>query len=203
MRRLFLRIVALMSAFGLGVGLNQVISGGEGPQTPRSQPVMVVITETHEDATTTTEADAELETIVTASPQVIFDFNSENFLPENAYFILEPKPKNFLEFDHIDLALVEVADGRRSGYVSVQTMTNDKYDHQTALFGLVTERRVFFVIPDSEGGFEYRFDGEFLVRNLKAARKNKAVLRGTLTKTEKGRKVAVRVVSFRLEYHRC
>lgn len=81
----------------------------------------------------------------------------------------------------------------------------DQFDSAPARFGLVTERQLFFASDRlRETDFEYRFDGEFLRTDFDAvAGKNKAVLRGTLTKMKNGRTVAQHVFTFRMEYLGC
>jgi hypothetical protein len=101
------------------------------------------------------------------------------------------------------MGLDSIVDGQLLGSVAVGTMDNGEYDYQNAIFALVSERRVFLVTPAFEEGFEYRFDGEFLRPDLWSVNQNIAVLRGTLTKTRKGRKVAERVVSLRFEEDQC
>jgi hypothetical protein len=62
------------------------------------------------------------------------------------------------------------------------------------------------VTRQSADGIEYRFDGEFLHRDLSAVanKENTPVLRGTLTKIKNGQKVAEAKVSFWLEQsHGC
>ena len=81
----------------------------------------------------------------------------------------------------------------------------ENYDEAPATFAFVTERRVFFVTsPLATKHFEYRFDGEFVRKDFdNVAGTNKAVLRGTLTKTRNGRTVAQHEFTFRMEFEGC
>jgi hypothetical protein len=65
-----------------------------------------------------------------------------------------------------------------------------------------TERLLYFTTkPSEEHGFEYRFEGEFLVKDFDTvAGKNKAAVRGKLTKFRNGRKLAEQTLTFRVEY---
>lgn len=201
MKRLVLHFAALLSAFTLGVGLDRVMSTPLRP-APVPKPVSVPVSVAIAEPLQTIIAPAiESKPSSTLSGQMIFDYDPEKFVPDGNYMIKGQSPKGFVEFRSISLWLNDIVDGQLSGSVAVHTVTtNDKQDYQTVWFGLVTERRLFFVTPTFEGGYEYRFDGEFLRRNMSSAvNTNKAVLRGTLTKTKKGRRVAEAVVSFRLE----
>lgn len=204
MKRLILHLAALVSAFAFGVGLDRVMSAPSRTPVPKpvSVPVSVPIAEPLQTIITPAVAP---QPIATPPSQMIFDYDPNKFFPEGGYVIKGRPPKEFVEFQSIGIWLNEIVDGQPSGSVAVFTSTtNDNQDYKTALFGLVTERRVFFVTPTFEGGFEYRFDGEFLRRDVaSAANTNKAVLKGTLTKTKKGRKVAEAVVSFLLEHDGC
>jgi len=114
-------------------------------------------------------------------------------------------PSEFADFYSIELDLTG-AEPSYNGYISVNTTSApDRYDAARATFALVTERRIFFVTsPTRESEVEYRFDGEFLTKDLSSVEsKDKVALRGTLTKTKNGRKVAECVVSFRVEHLGC
>jgi hypothetical protein len=78
-------------------------------------------------------------------------------------------------------------------------------DWTPANFALVTERYLYFTTePSKEQGFQYRFEGEFLVKNFASLDgKHKAVVRGTLTKSRNGRTLAEQTVTFRMEYMGC
>ena len=134
-------------------------------------------------------------------PQFILDYDHEKFSPWAVFLIMGPTPKAFAEVDSIESGLL----GANGGYLSVNTLTkDDKYDFAEATFALVTERRFFFATAKTSSGFKYRFDGEFLRTDFESvAGKQKAVLRGTLTKMKNGRTVAQHTFSFRMEHLGC
>ncbi len=74
-----------------------------------------------------------------------------------------------------------------------------------AISGLLTKERLTFVAtPVSEEDFEYSFDGYFLRAGvLWNAGKNRAVLRGKLSKSRRGVKTAESEIRFRVEYLGC
>ena len=115
-----------------------------------------------------------------------------------------PKPKEFADIDTIEAMLSPEVE-EYPGHISVSTLNGDEYDSAAANFALVTEQRFFFATEKlDKGDFEYRFDGEFLRKDFDAvAGKNKAVLRGTLTKMKNGRAVAQHEFTFRMEYMGC
>ena len=196
MKRLIFRVSMLVLTLLLGIALERVRSR-ESVQMQVPQPVGVSILEPAAASVTVAPP------VETPARHMVFDYNPEAFHPEGGYVLMGRKPKEFDEFQYMFLELDKVVDDQLWGFISVGTMTNDKHEDQNASFGLVSERRVFFVTQTFNGGFAYRFDGEFLRRDLLSSNQNTAVLRGTLTKTIKGRKVAERVVSFRIEEDHC
>ena len=143
--------------------------------------------------------------IPSPTPILILDYNAKQFDPYGYYTIIGKKPKGFHDFDGLSLELYgnDVGNGTGDIYVTDQP-EYENWDGRTATFGLVTQQRLFFVTAPFENGFEYRFDGQFLLGNVVAdAGPRKAVLRGTLTKTKKGRKIAECVVEFRVEHMGC
>lgn len=141
----------------------------------------------------------------TPDPILIRDYDREKFVRHGSFYIDGPMPGEFADFHSIELDLTG-SEPFYDGYISVNTTSGpDRYDAAMATFALVTERRVFFVTSSTrESEFEYRFDGEFLTKDLSSLEsKDKAALRGTLTKTKNGRKIAERVFSFRVEHLGC
>ena len=204
MKRLILRVAVMVLTFMFGIGIERIMSRQAAPQHPAPQPIAPVVTETAEPTVATTAVTVPPEGISTSTSAVILDYNTGKFFPDGEYHMMGERPLELREFDWMDLELSEVKNGRTWGYISVQTKTGNTYGSHEAAFGLVTSRRVFFVTSSPESRVSYRFDGEFLLRDLRSAmNKDKAVLRGTLTKTLDGRKVAEHVVSFRLEFHGC
>lgn len=140
------------------------------------------------------------------TPHIIFDYDPLKFDTYGAYFIAGKRPKDFDEFSYLMISPWE-QDGKLRGDVDIHTETETTQESKPAAFALVTHRRVVIVSRQSATeGVEYRFDGEFLYKNLNAVanKENTPVLRGTLTKIKNGQKVAQAVVSFWLEqFHGC
>jgi len=142
--------------------------------------------------------------ITLPAPNLVFDYDPKEFNPRGDYYILGRKPKVFREFDCLELAVDEF-NGRASGVVMIQTYVNHMYSAHYAVSGLVTKERLAFVAtPVSEEDFEYRFDGYFLRAGvLSHLGKNRAVLKGKLTKSKRGVKIAESEIKFRVEYLGC
>ena len=136
---------------------------------------------------------------------LILDYDRKRVVRYGIFYIYGQTPSEFADIDSIELDLIG-AEPPYDGYISINTVSApDRYDGATATFALVTERRLFFVTSSTrESEVEYRFDGEFLTKDLNFIEgKNKPALRGTLTKTKNGRKIAERMVSFRVEHMGC
>jgi hypothetical protein len=145
------------------------------------------------------------ESSTTPHPILILDYDREKFVRHGIFYIDGRMPSEFADFHSIELDFTG-SEPFYDGYISVNTTSGpDRYDAAMATFALVTERRVFFVTSSTrESEVEYRFDGEFLTKDLSSVEsKDKAALRGTLTKTKNGRKIAERVFSFRVEHLGC
>jgi len=117
---------------------------------------------------------------------------------------MERLPKDFREFDTFEVS-VDASDGEPRGSIRIYTLIDKEPFFQDAVFSLITEDRLLFVTaPQAFEDFAFRFDGKFIRGNPAAwFDEQKAVVRGTLTKTKNGQKVAERVVSFRVEYLGC
>ena len=203
MRRLILRVVVMMLTFAAGAGLQHLINTGT------SKPV--VITET---APLTTVV--EPRTVETPPPpppvpiqqtelaNVVADYDFDKFFPEGSYHLMN-NPKGFRDFNSFTWSLGAINKDGAKGFLEIRTDVENEYDYDAANFGLVTDQRVFFVVTKtSESGIGYRFDGKFLYRNLEPFnRVKKPVLTGTLTKTKFGKKVAEKLVNFRIEFDGC
>lgn len=195
MKRLILRFAVAMLTFALGFVIDRILVS-RSHEVPIQQPVKV-------EPAPTTLVDATPAVLASSlpnpspTPHQIFDFDSAKFDPSGVYYILGSKPKEFHDFEYIAI-WTEKVEGNLSGGVYFQNDISDEYDVQTAAFSLITPRRLIFVTsPHAGEEVVYRFDGEFLHRNpASVTNTSKAVLRGTLTKTVNGRKVAERVVSF-------
>lgn len=140
---------------------------------------------------------------VLPTPVLIFDYDRSEFKPDGLYLFNDKTPQDFREFHGFDLWWADV-NNQTPGYIGVQTFWDNVYTTHPAAFALVTKQRLFFLTSRSEAGFEYKFDGEFLRKDIGSyAIEGTTVLRGKLTKFKDGRKVAERMVSFRWEYHGC
>lgn len=200
MKRILLRVLLMTIAFACGLGIHDLVSSFQ------AVPARMDRTET----VTPTVVEAQPEPIVqalplpTPPPNLILDYDAKKFLPDGGYYVLGSMPKEFREFSSLEV-YSGTHDDPPVGYVGVSTHSHDRYDSQPAVFALVTERRLFFVTSSANGdGYEYRFDGEFLRRDIgSVADKKISVLRGKLTKTKKGRKIAEALVNFRFEYVGC
>jgi hypothetical protein len=199
MKRLILQLAVATLAFGFGLVVDRVSISSTGGNEPTLQPPLPAAE----------KLVAPTPVIVTPTPSptphTVFDFDQRKFDPDGAYFIAGNRPKDFDEFSHLTISPF-VQDGQLRGDVWLLTETHSTNETIPAAFALVTQRRVVFVSRQSNDGFEYRFDGEFLYKNLYAVanKENTPVLRGTLTKIKNGQKVAEAVVSFWLEqFHGC
>lgn len=212
MKRVILRVVAMLLTFALGViAFNWLILRREVHDTRPQCKVEVV---SHEALVQRIESIASSVPVAplasvpapaaTPKPHFILDYDPEMFNPYGTYYIMGPRPKEFAGFDSFEVVLIGLEDD--PGYISVFT-NNEKYnsDNTSAVFAFVTERRlVFATAPTVNSKVEYRFEGEFLRTDFDAvAGTNKAVLRGTLTRSKNGRKLAESTVTFRMEHHGC
>ena len=151
---------------------------------------------------------------ISAKPvsQFILDYDPREFNPRGDYYILGKTPKEFREFELLELA-VEERDGKASGEVTLATNyygNNKDYYITTGngdyiISGKVTKKRLTFVATTiSDEDFEFRFDGHFLVEGrVAAAGRKQAVLKGKLVKLKNGIKIAESEVKFRVEYLGC
>ena len=135
-------------------------------------------------------------------PAVVFDYDPTEFHPRGDYFILGPKPKEFREFDLLEIAVDE---DKISGQVLFSTYTDGEYGGVYATSGVVTKQRISLVArPQYEEDVGYRFEGEFLRQGeVWRAGKSQAVLKGRLSKVKDGQTIAEAEVMFRIEYLGC
>ena len=200
MKRLILRFTVAILTFALGFAVDRILLARtyKDPveETVKAEPVTPNI-----PAVNTPIA---VPSVPSADPMLaeIFDYDPTKFDPSGSYYLLGNKPKEFGELDYIEIWSGE-SEGKLSASIVVHTDASNSYETQYAVFSWITPRRLIFVTsPPSEGGFEYRFDGEFLRTNLASFDgQKKAVLSGTLTKIKTGQKISERVFSFRVEQH--
>lgn len=198
MKRIALRVLVAIFAFGFGVVIDRVFSRPQAHrQVEQVQPVI-------SPAVPACPAPTGYAVYsVTPPAQSIFDYNPRKFDPRGSFYPLTPLPKEFAEVSYFELAIDE-EDGEVWGSAYIQAHTDTSYEFPNAQFLLITERRVFFVTSASEEtGFAYRFDGEFLANPASRMDSGKAVVRGTLSKSKNGRTVAECKVSFDVQYLGC
>lgn len=202
MKPIIFGVAAMLITFALGVGVDRLTWARSKVSAPIVEVVPVV------------QPVAELMPVVTPAPslpvnqenRIILDYDEETFYPNGTYHILGSRPKEFAEFFSFETDYSDYSNDHPVGYISVNTKSGGGTFHShSAVFGLITERRVFFITsPDPRTDFEYLFDGQFIRSDFSVVSdKDKAVVRGTLTKMKHGKKIAERVLSFRMVQHGC
>lgn len=198
MKRLVLHLMVAIGTFTGGMVVDKILAAR--PQVVLSPQIQ----EVHPVAPMLFDVSLPL-SIPTPTPNLILDYEPERFAPRGDYFIIGSKPKEFREFDCLELAMDEIH-GQPRGNVLVQTYSNGQYESQAIVFALITDHQLYVKTTSrsEEEGFDYTFDGEFLRGGVVSdAAPGKAVLRGKLTKLKQGRKVAECQVKFRVEYLGC
>jgi hypothetical protein len=203
MKRLVFYVGMMLVTFALGVGTNTLFS----QQRINFNPPPIAETVSLAPVELLKEQVPPIPPVPAATPEpiLVLDYDPERFTPWAVFYIMGRKPKAFADVDSLEVALsghVEAGEG----YIQVNTCTPDvACEPASATFALVTERRLFFVTTQLRNSeFEYRFDGQFLRTDFNAVEGKKiAVLRGTLTKTKHGRKIAEHTFNFRMEHLGC
>jgi hypothetical protein len=197
MKRLVIRVLLFLLTFSLGV-LAQTLLVPRAPvkeetpiiQTP--EPIVKIVRVPIPAAS--------------PAPVLILDYDPKKFEPYGYYGIIGRRPNQFSEVDSIALDVYEGENGP-TGTMIIGTVegVGQRYDSEAAVFGLLTQERVFFVTKTFDSGFEYRFEGVFLHKKVPSAwaGTDKPLIRGTLTKSKNGRKIAEAVVNLRLEHFGC
>jgi hypothetical protein len=190
MKRLIIHLIVAMVTFSIGAAAELLLTVNDHTVAPRLSAIGPSVRIAQESLAQSSVTD------------LVCDYEPEEFNPRGDYYILGHKPKKFREFDCFEL---RVDQGRASGAAMVQTYSNQTYNAQYAVSGLVTKKSLTFVaIPLSEEDFEYSFAGVFLRAGvLSSAGRNEAVLKGKLTKSKGGAKIAECDVKFRVEYLGC
>jgi len=193
MRRLVIHLVIGLVTFFVGIAVSNLTNRPVTftPKVREVEPTTLKVSEPPEQFS-----------IKLPAPNLIFDYDPKEFNPRGDYFIVGRRPKGFREFDCLELAVDhEIA----SGVVVIQSYENQTYNAHYAVSGLVTNKRLTFVAtPVSEDGLEYSFDGYFLRGGvLSDAGKNRAILKGRLSKSKGGVRIAEDEVKFRIEYLGC
>jgi len=201
MRRVILWIVAISITFALGIGadsLERYLLTKKPAAVAKVEKVEFVAPVFATPAVAPLPAPEQ-----TPAPKLIVDYNMEKFDRYGALYIMGPAPEGFRDFDYIELGLTGTHSVEGSEYITVYSANYSEW--APANFGLVTERYLYFTTePTRESGFQYRFEGEFLIKNFSAVEgKNKAVVRGTLTKSKNGRTLAEQTITFRVDHMGC
>jgi hypothetical protein len=199
MRRIILWIVPLLITFAIGTGADSLwrdISRKESRVStkPGAAPVEVAA-----------PVSAPTMPVLEPAParQMILDYDMEKVNHYGALYIMGRVPKGFRDFECIALGLSGFYQQESSNFITVYDGENGEFEPAT--FALVTERHLYFTTaPRSDEGFQYRFEGEFLVKDFEPLKeKNKPAVRGTLTKSRNGRPIARQTVTFRVERMGC
>lgn len=194
MKRLIIHLIVAVVTFSIGTTAELLLTVNHHTITPRLPAIRPSVVNAG-------ESPAQF-SVTVSPPDLICDYDPEEFNPRGDYYPLGRKPKHFREFDCLELA---VDHSRASGVVVIQTYSNQTYNAQYAVSGSVTKKRLTFVaIPLSDQDFEYSFDGDFLRGGvLSDAGRNEVVLKGKLSKSKGGVKIAECDVRFRVEYLGC
>jgi|ERR1043165_610906 hypothetical protein len=203
MRRFILWIAAISITFAIGVGADRLwwhfLSAP--PSQTKAEPVAVV----PQREVVYVPAPAPPPPPPTPpKPHLILDYDSKQLSVWAVFYIMGPQSKEFADIDSIEAELSpESVD--YPGNILISTHSGDEYDQANAIFGLVTNQRFFFATEKlGKGDFEYRFDGKFVRTDFDVvAGKQKAVLRGTLTKMKNGLTIAEQEFTFRMDYMGC
>lgn len=204
MKRLIIYVAMMLVTFAVGVGIHSFISHRQVDDTPPVEVLSVspVTTQAQLFAPVTSiplESVSEQETIL------VLDYDEEKFTPWAVFRLMGNKPKEFANIDSVELGLYRDSDNQR-GYLSLNALdTGGNYQSAPGTFVLVSQQRLFFATSHmSNSEFEYWFDGRFLRTDFEVVGgKHIAVLRGTLTKTKNGRKIAEHTFDFRMEHLGC
>lgn len=203
MKHLILTLGTMFLTFGIGVGIDRLIwQRSEVNTSTEAQLVDLEVVKAK-------VGPAVMDPPVAANaplPPIIFNYAKESFVPDGAYYWMGRRPREFADFTTFELFVtMSIPWDEPTGYAaSIYTNVNDPH-HQPAIFGVVTDKRVFFIVAQtSESDFEYHFDGEFVRKDFESVvNKDKAVLRGVLTKYRNGKVIAEAKASFRFAYMGC
>jgi len=200
MRRFIIWVIALLIAFAIGVAIDSA-QQYLATEVATIEPANVDVAEPTKDfplpiATTPTPA-------ATPLPNLILDYDPQKFVPLGTLVIMGPVPQGFSDFDCIQLDVPVGDDVDYHGYIAVYSGANS--EAAPANFALVTERTLYFTTsPSQDSGFQYRFEGEFLVKDFDSVYgKHKAAVRGILTKSKDGQTIAEHSITLRIEFDDC
>lgn len=204
MRRFILWIAAILITFAIGVGADRLWWHffAVSPVQAKVEPVAIDIPQPQSEVVFVPAPPPPAPR--PPKPNLILDYDSERFSLWSVFYVMGPTPKEFSDFNSMEVMLTPESRDDRGAIFYVKENVGD-YDRIPATFALVTEQRLFFTTSGRrDAEIEYRFEGEFLRHDFDSvAGKNKAVLRGTLTKMQNGRTIAQREFNFRMEFMGC
>jgi hypothetical protein len=197
MRRFIIHLIVAVITFSIGVIVERVPNAYR--QTTAASMVQKI-----EPAAPEPPEPATASSPIQPAPELIFDYNPEEFNPRGDYYIVGRKPKDFREFDSFELAVSD-DNGIASGVGRFQTYSEQMYSGDYSVAGWVTKKRLTFVAtPVSDNDYVYTFDGRFLREGILAdPYRTRVVLEGKLIKTKGCVKIAECEVKFRVEYLGC
>ncbi len=162
-------------------------------------------------ATTETDTVVATTTVVASAPvapkqlNIINDFDQDFFLPEGEYILQDMALVGFRE-DIKTILLDKQPTVNDLNPFSVRLQTSDRivYSVHPATFAFISEKRLIFGAQSTDDPeIEYRFDGEFLVKDVYEAKEGTTVIKGKLTKFKRNRKLAEATVHFQYLFYRC
>lgn len=202
MKSVLLFLLTPLITFTLGVGVTRLLTKTPAVETP-PQPVVERLTDIPAPDAQSYAPAPQVQSQPPA-PTFILDYPDKAYGIAATFFITGEKPKEFRDFNFIE---VYIPGDRNVNTASISVLeeANKVWNSFNASFALVTERKLFFVTSKgTESDFEYRFEGEFVQRDFQnLAGKEVVALRGTLTKTKDGRKIAEGTFNFYIEHVGC
>jgi len=210
MKRLIIYVAMMLVTFAVGVGIPSFLAHrqvDDGPPVEVLSVTPIVLSQPLPTQAQLFEpiTSIPVESRATQETILILDYDEEKFNPWAVFRVMGDKPNEFDGIDSIELGLYR-ADDNQQGYLSlVACDSGANCDSADGTFALVSQQRLFFATSQmSNTEFEYWFDGRFLRTDFEAVEgKQIAVLRGTLTKTKNGRKIAEHTFNFRMQHLGC
>jgi hypothetical protein len=209
MKQMILRVVVMLLTFALGVVVNGLIlqraaKTSAPPCVQAVSPAPLEPAKASVAPVVPAAVVAPAVPVATPKPHFILDYDPETFYPYGMYYLMGPKPKDFENFEGFEVGSNGYADDVPAYILAIKRYP-DGTGSTSAVFGLITKRRLVFATEKSvDTGIEYRFEGEFLRTDFDAVSdKDRAVLRGVLTRSKDGRALVERTVSFRFVYMGC
>jgi hypothetical protein len=197
--RLLLLLMLSMLTFFIGVAADRLVSTGQGldhvPAVKEPGPALSMPLCAPEFRLPVS--------VASPTPIVILDYEPEKFAPTAGYSYssIGATPAKFREIYSVSFVVDRPVGEKPSVELFIYTESGGP---QPAVFALITEKRLFFVTAPSSAGIEYRFDGQYLRPDLGSeSAEGKVVLKGILTKSQNGQKLAEGVVKFQVIYDHC